>query len=269
MLTTLVGFGYHADFIMGWDEDLLQNAVNTCTNPSGQIEDCPLFNIQSEQDQTSCQLKQLPQKLVKEDVTGIVGDSLPGNVAIQYGPQPATQVNPPQQTTTVAVPSVGYSAGTTATSSGSVLPGQVFKETSAYDAATAPTPSATPDAAASPDNPALIVGAANIESAPGVPSSTAASAAPAPTASPEPTAAPAAAPVDDGLPIVRTEYITNGNIVSEIVWKEQVVYVTRSSDVTLTTTVQAQSSVVAVRRLRRGHGHEHAHLRRHVGPGRG
>ncbi|OIW29994.1 hypothetical protein CONLIGDRAFT_575792 [Coniochaeta ligniaria NRRL 30616] len=234
------GFGYHADFIMGWPQDLLQQAVDTCTNESGEIADCPLFNIQSEQDQTSCQLKKLPAQLVKEAVTGIVGDTLPGGVAIQYGPQPATQVNPAPQTTTVDVPTVSYSPGTTATNSGSVLPGQVFKESSSSEA---PTPSTTPEAASTPD------------------------AAASPAKPTFPTAAPASAPQDDGLPIVSTQYITNGNVVSEVVWKEAVVYITESEDVTVTVTVQQPtSSVQAVRKLRRGHGHDHFH--RHLRHGR-
>ncbi|KAH0122003.1 hypothetical protein KCU82_g22542, partial [Aureobasidium melanogenum] len=42
------GYGYHGDFQMGWDSsDFLQSAVDTCTNASGQIQDCPLFDIQT------------------------------------------------------------------------------------------------------------------------------------------------------------------------------------------------------------------------------
>lgn len=242
---------------MGWTDGVLQQAVDTCTNESGEIADCPLFNIQSEQDQTSCQLKKLPQPLVKEVVTGIVGDTLPGGVAIQYGPQPATQVNPAPQTTTVDVPTVSYSPGTTATNSASVLPGQVFKDTSSYEAA---TPSTTPDAAPTPDaaevKPTFVAGIV----------SQSADSAPAPTTAPEPTVAPASVPQDDGLPIVSTQYITNGNIVSEVVWKEAVVYVTESEDTTITVTVQPTPSVQAVRKLRRSH--DHAHVHRHLRHGR-
>jgi hypothetical protein len=31
--------------LSGWDEGFLQNALNTCTNGSGDIRDCPLFDI--------------------------------------------------------------------------------------------------------------------------------------------------------------------------------------------------------------------------------
>jgi hypothetical protein len=56
------------------------------------------------------------------------------------------------------------------------------------------------------------------------------------TARPDaPTEAPYAPVVDDHLPIVSTQYITNSNVVSEVVWKEAVVYVT---EVGFWTTVQ-------------------------------
>jgi hypothetical protein len=282
-LTWLVGFGYHADFIMGWKGDLLQKAADTCTNPSGKIGDCPVFTIQDEDHQVACGLKKIPQKLVQEVVSGMVGTSLPGGVQIQYGPGPATQAKPsPSPTATVEVPTVSYSPGTTGTSSGSVLPGQVFKETAhskgpadvaapatTSDAAPSPSAPATSEPTASPAKPTFIAGIV----APDAGSAAAPSPAPTPATSPEisaapgTTAAPATAPADDGLRVVSTQYVTSGNVVSEVVWKEAVVYVTETDDVTVTVTVQQPTpSVQAVRRLRRGHGHEHFHRRlRHAG----
>ncbi|KAI4853082.1 hypothetical protein E4T45_04475 [Aureobasidium sp. EXF-8846] len=83
------GYGYHGDFQMGWDSvDFLQSAVDTCTNASGQIEDCPLFNIQTEAEEQQCKIK---------DVDAIKGDNpllreggLPISVPIQSGPAYAT-----------------------------------------------------------------------------------------------------------------------------------------------------------------------------------
>ncbi|KAB5563100.1 hypothetical protein GE09DRAFT_1056820 [Coniochaeta sp. 2T2.1] len=281
------GFGYHADFVMGWDEKFLQAAVDTCTNPSGLIQDCPLFTIQTEEEQNKCKLKNLPEQIANELVTGVVGNSLPGNVPIQ-GPGAGTQVNP-SPPTTVSVPSVGYSPGSAVTSSGNPLPGQVFKDTAVY-ADPAPSTNAeftaaaapTPDAAPSPDagSPAVIGNLVNpgANSPPSTlatstiapePSSAAEptvapqpTVAPEPTFAPEPTQAPATVS-DDGLPVVSTQYITNGNIVSEVVWKEAVVYVTESEDVTVTVTVEKPTaSVQAVRKLRRSH--DHAHVHRHM-----
>jgi len=34
------GFGLHADFISGWDVDVLQRAADECTADSGVIEEC-------------------------------------------------------------------------------------------------------------------------------------------------------------------------------------------------------------------------------------
>ena len=267
---------------MGWDEKFLQSAVDTCTNPSGLIQDCPLFTIQSEEEQNKCKLKKLPEPIVDELVSGVVGKALPGNVQIQYGPGAATQVNPSPQTATVAVPSVGYSPGSSVTSGGNPLPGQVFKDTSIYEdpapatnaevtAAAAPTAEAIPSLdAGSPavignlvnpgaNSPPSTLATSTVAPEPTV--AAAPSVAPEPPVAPEPTQAPAAV-ADDGLPVVSTQYITNGNIVSEVVWKEAVVYVTESEDVTVTVTVEPTASVQAVRRLRRSH--DHANVHRHL-----
>jgi hypothetical protein len=37
------GFGYHGDFVNGWDVPVLQKAITQCTSNSGRIEDCPVF----------------------------------------------------------------------------------------------------------------------------------------------------------------------------------------------------------------------------------
>jgi hypothetical protein len=69
--------------MMGWNETFLGDAVNTCTNPSGQIEDCPIFTIQDSSVYSNCNLTE-PASLAKEDVVNPVG--LPGNVPIFSGP---------------------------------------------------------------------------------------------------------------------------------------------------------------------------------------
>lgn len=81
------GNGYHGDFIAGWDPDFLQQAVDTCTNPSGEVEDCDLFDLQSEDDQTKCHFD-VPSQLRDEDVH-VNTRGIPGNVQIQWGPEPA------------------------------------------------------------------------------------------------------------------------------------------------------------------------------------
>jgi hypothetical protein len=34
------GYGYHGDFLDGWDKNVLQTAIDTCTSDSGIIEYC-------------------------------------------------------------------------------------------------------------------------------------------------------------------------------------------------------------------------------------
>ncbi|KAK0635356.1 hypothetical protein B0T17DRAFT_485782 [Bombardia bombarda] len=214
------GFGYHADFIMGWESvDYLQSAVDVCTNDSGKIQDCPLFNIQDEPTQRQCQMK-LPSAIAKEKVEGLVGETLPGDVAIQFGPEPATNKNPGPQTTTVAVPTVSYSAGISVSASGSPVVGGVFKQST-----TIPTPSAS----------AAAFSAQAVD-------------APASAVTPAPVA-PAALAGD--YEVVRTEYHTVGNAVNMVIVKEAVEYQTIA---TTTVTVQAAPSAKA---RREAHAHRH------------
>ncbi|TVY13974.1 hypothetical protein LARI1_G009154, partial [Lachnellula arida] len=62
------GNGYHGDFIMGWDEQFLQDASNQCTNLSGKIEDCPLFDIQPLGESSACNITEsnIPARLRKD-----------------------------------------------------------------------------------------------------------------------------------------------------------------------------------------------------------
>jgi hypothetical protein len=222
------GFGYHADFMNGWNEAFLQQAVDTCTNMSGRIEDCPIFDIQPEEAQRNCKME-VPSVLANEKVAGAVGDLLPGGVPIQYGPAPATAANPGPRTTTVEHPSVGYSEGVKPTDT-LYQPGQIFREHTTSPAAE-PTPKPTP--ASEPEVGAL--------------------AQPAVTAAPEP-------PVveEDGeYAIVRTEWHTEGRLVNMVIVKEKIEYVTM-----MTTTA---TSTVTVNNLRaRYEPHMHRHGRRHV-----
>ena len=197
--------------MMGWDDEaFLQSAVDTCTDPSGKIQDCPLFNIQSEDDQRACKIK-IPDEIKNEQVAGVVGGNLPGKVAVHYGPGPAIP-NKPAPTTPpapVVVPTVEYSAGATATGD-FVLPGQIFKETKTGGGANA-------------------------------------------LAAPAPTTAPSEPSVDDGFSIVRTEYITEGNVVNKVVVKEAVEYVTVTTT-TVVETIPKKRHAAHLHKHRR-HGH--------------
>ncbi|KAF1848139.1 WSC domain-containing protein [Cucurbitaria berberidis CBS 394.84] len=81
------GYGYHADFINGWNIDTLQAAVNDCTSLSGLVEDCPHFagSLQTQAQQGECKIKDLPKALDNDDCAG-PAKGLCGNVPVQYGP---------------------------------------------------------------------------------------------------------------------------------------------------------------------------------------
>ncbi|KAI0390448.1 WSC domain-containing protein [Xylariaceae sp. FL0594] len=80
------GYGYHGDFVNGWDIPTLTNVLKTCNSASGVIEECTALTLRSDDDMKACKL---PPR-VNEPTTGILS-SLPGCNPIQPGPQPATQ----------------------------------------------------------------------------------------------------------------------------------------------------------------------------------
>ncbi|KAF2467856.1 WSC domain-containing protein [Lindgomyces ingoldianus] len=118
------GYGYHGDFMTGWDPDFLQTAVNDCTNPSGNIADCRHFTLQTEAEGAKCTFK-MPDVL-KEDNCAGPADGLCGNVPIQAGPEYASLVQPgdsatptggytpPATTELPPVPTLSYKAPTSA-----------------------------------------------------------------------------------------------------------------------------------------------------------
>ncbi|KAI1414345.1 hypothetical protein F5Y13DRAFT_188452 [Hypoxylon sp. FL1857] len=215
------GYGYHADFMAGWDVDFLQEAIDTCTNPSGDIRDCPLFvnegPLQTEQEQESCQFD-MPAVLAKEDGAAKNLKNLPGNIQIQSGPESATP---------------GPADVNSAISAATSWLGSVFGGSSA-SATSSSTPLPTPSSSSA-------LGGAFIESASSsssagfnalaVPTSSSSSTPPAPTTT--------SAPVVSSQPgvsyeVVSTQTVTNGGLVEEIVWMEPVVYVTQDSVTTVT-----------------------------------
>ncbi|KAK8146012.1 hypothetical protein G3M48_003712 [Beauveria asiatica] len=226
------GYAYHADFMMGWDRDFLQQAVETCTNPSGRIEDCGLFKVVDQGTATSCKLENaLPETLASElqDIQGPM-NKLPGNIAI-FGdganpslPETSSNAPSPTDTTTSPKPTLSYSPGDKPTNSAEPLPGQVFKQVdSESDSSSAPTPTAS--------------------TAPSIPVPAAAAAAV--------TEAPTTSAVESSY--YSTEYITSGNTVSKILWTQQLVTVTETVEAVPAQTVDA---------AKRRRSHLHAHVRR-------
>lgn len=235
--------------MMGWDEDFLQDAVNTCTNESGRIEDCPLFDVVDQATAAQCSLT-LPQALSAEDVDGPVS-ALPGNVEITYGDGSTDGDDEPAPTTATVQPTLTYQPGETPSAPASPLPGQVFKETSAY---VAPVPTTTSTSTTSTSTSSVPTelgdfGALDVSE----------TTAPEPTTT-VPAATTTAVPApEESVSYFSTQYVTAGNVVSKILWEEEVIYVTEFEETT--TTVVVQPSAVPARRRRGAHLHGHGHNR--------
>ncbi|RMZ92337.1 hypothetical protein DV736_g424, partial [Chaetothyriales sp. CBS 134916] len=89
------GYGSHGDFIMGWEEDHLQRAIDTCTNLSGRVEDCPEFTLIPDSQAEGCYIG----SVITEQITGSL-TQLPGCNPVQQGPDDA---QPPAQCTNPAL----------------------------------------------------------------------------------------------------------------------------------------------------------------------
>lgn len=207
---------------MGWDEKILQNAIDGCTDQSGRIDDCPIFKseteLQTETDCTKCKMD-VPEVIAKEECAGPM-DALCGDVKVSRDedtsapsdngkapePEPAkpSPEAPPAPTTSKAadVPSVPETGPETK-----------------------PT-----DALAAPDNGGMIGNSEVPQAAKPEPTPVIASvpvpAAPAPTQAPA--QPPAEAPITGPTTLFRTVSSGGSLRVEEVIYVEQTetVYVT-------------------------------------------
>ena len=79
------GYGFHGDFLNGWDVPTLQAATNLCTNESGSISDCPVFDFFDDSTINAC----LVAPSVRDangsiEVTTGILDALPGCNPVQW-----------------------------------------------------------------------------------------------------------------------------------------------------------------------------------------
>lgn len=210
---------------MGWEENdsfKLQDAVDICTSTSGTVQDCPVFNLQDQATMQECKID-LPGQLLKEDVVGPIS-GLPGDVQIAWGPGPASGSDSEATApTSVVLPTLTYSAGSTASVNGSFVPGNAFKAAS------------TPE----PEPMAEAVKGANVI-----------------------TSAPSATPTGAGDEIVmstayETTTLADGTVmVNEVVYEEVIDYVT----VATTTTIYVDPTAAPAARRRSAHAHHHRHV---------
>lgn len=74
------GFGYHADFMNGWDPAFLKQALEQCKNNHGDIENLPCNNILTLQDKTQCKAERYkPLEALSREVCSGVIDTLCGS----------------------------------------------------------------------------------------------------------------------------------------------------------------------------------------------
>jgi hypothetical protein len=230
------GYAYHGDFMNGWDEKFLQQAVDTCKNngpngeDSGRVEDCKLFTLQSDEEAGKCTFK-LPSKLVTEDCAG-PRDGLCGGVPIQHGPGYANPLSagqndpapaPPAPPAPTEVPVLTYKPGSIIVTNSdggggditiAKLPTGAVGAAAAYPTIDSPVPSA---ANAAPSVPTVEAAAQPPDAQP--------PAAPATTAAP---VVPANLPAP-GNSIVSTMYYTSNGVAYEVVVEETEVTVTSTA----------------------------------------
>ncbi|KAJ5688885.1 hypothetical protein N7462_003277, partial [Penicillium macrosclerotiorum] len=130
------GYGYHGDFMYGWEEGVLQDAVDTCTSATGEVDDCGVFDIQTETKEREC-FFDMPEALESENVE-MHANGLPGDMAIQWGPAYATMGSSSSSATTtssawISLPTISLP---TVSVSISIDTGNVLGKADALDTAT-------------------------------------------------------------------------------------------------------------------------------------
>lgn len=218
------GYGYHGDFMMGWDSaDFLQQAVNTCTNPSGLIQDCDLFNIQSDYTAGECTFE-VPDILANDNPEG-PREGLALSVPMQSGPAPATAY--PVMTYGQSAPAAYSSAGAMPTT------------TSAKHTSTAVVPTLTYSPVSSATATGIYSQVLKL-SVSAVSSSSSVVAATITTS--------AASLATGSVTVLSTSYITSATEVVELVIEQVVVTVTADVNVAATTVATETPDAVKFRR---------------------
>jgi hypothetical protein len=246
------GYGYHGDFIMGWDEDFLQNAVDTCTNASGEITDCPLFDIQTEAEYGSCAMTMdMPEALTHDNVTGPIA-GLPGNCAIQSGPAPASSMgSKPTSAAATSAHSTASSSAVSSAASSSITSTSAIVPTLSHSAGSTMSYSQTYE-------PGGVFAA--VQSGSTFSDSTTTSAAPQTTLMTSASSALAQSFVSTSFSTTTSISALNEEVlINEVFWVEELVTVTAS----VTDTVVVTATAAASAKKRHLHDHQRAHQRAH------
>ncbi|VUC23469.1 unnamed protein product [Clonostachys rosea] len=177
------GYAWHADFMAGWDTDILQNVIDNCNTGNGGMLKCPGV----EENKEKCTIE-----TPVDEIIGGVLDQLPGNNPISgwgVGANPAPQPSGSSSSSAVASStaagsstSAAASSSTSASSVASASSSSASAASSSSKAASSGLPGASDDATKVIENPAVSTSSASTSSAvavetSGAPQSSASSAA--------------------------------------------------------------------------------------------
>lgn len=149
------GYGYHGDFMAGWESGVLQQAIDTCTNPDGNFDECAVFDVQTQTKQQQCHFD-MPAAIKSENVHKCTS-GLPGDMPIEWGPAYASMSMGSNPTTTavpgipsLSIPSLSLSLGLTLDAgnmlgnAAAMATAEAATTTSTSTSTSTPTPTPTP-----------------------------------------------------------------------------------------------------------------------------
>ena len=204
---------------------------------------------------------------MSEDTTGPM-KALPGNVKVtteegaEKGPEKGPEKEPGKGSESGSKPpkptsaSMTYAPGELPSDPAAPLPGQVFKESGLGEESPETTTAKPSEPEPTPDDAVQALDNAQQPPPEDLPAEQPPAQEPPAEEPPAPTQEPVEAPEPSGN-FFKTEYITNGNVVSMILWEEELVTVTEQIDATTTVIVPAAATEARRRRHLLGHGHRH------------
>ncbi|KAJ5836738.1 hypothetical protein N7447_002764 [Penicillium robsamsonii] len=137
------GYGYHGDFMHGWEDGVLQEAIETCTSETGIIDECEVFTIQTEDEQRQCEFS-IPSEL-KHENCHMHDDGLPGGMSVEWGPERAAMKANPIKLPTISVAGVSIDPNTLLDKFHATSTAEPTAEaTTSFTSTSTPSPTPTP-----------------------------------------------------------------------------------------------------------------------------